>query len=281
MNQIKEMGYLCHIDDNGYITNESDLKNVGTEFRRALHSIQDYLLSFLPKEIHSIYIRGSVPRGLGIEGVSDIDVLVITHFKPENLTLDWVEKAEKEINKENSSLNGVELGFYHLNEVMESKYFFIISFMLKTHSICIYGKDLRPSLPNYKAGHALANDHIIKIRSQIDSAKSDLEGNEDVEDIKDCCIWIMKLIVRCGLALVIIDEGTYTRDLYPAYKLFSRHYPQKKKEMRQALEFAINPSLNPRELLPFLDTFGGWMVRKADDWLNVHNPTEIKNLPVV
>src|SRR5699024_3109890 len=101
MNQIKEMGYLCQIDNNGYITNESDLKKVGTEFRSALQSIQDYLLAFLSKKIHSIYIRGSVPRGLGIEGVSDIDVLVITHCKPENLALDWVEKAEKDLNNEN------------------------------------------------------------------------------------------------------------------------------------------------------------------------------------
>lgn len=71
MISIKEIGYLCPVDDNGYIVNESDLKKVSAGYRDVFHSIQEYCLSFLPNEIHSIYIRGSVPRGLGIEDVSN------------------------------------------------------------------------------------------------------------------------------------------------------------------------------------------------------------------
>ena len=47
------------------------------------------------------------------------------------------------------------------------------------------------------------------------NACDDLQDNSDREDIKDCCKWIMKIIVRAGLALVITKENTYTRDLYP------------------------------------------------------------------
>ncbi|MFD2442572.1 nucleotidyltransferase [Bacillus sp. CGMCC 1.16607] len=278
MNQILEIGHLCRIDDNGDIVNESDIHKVQNLFMEPIHCIKEYCLSFLPNDIHSIYIRGSVPRGLGIEGISDLDCIIITHSSPKSLDLNWVEKAEKEINNRCSSINGVELSFHSLLEATESKYFSIIPFMLKTHSICLYGEDLSSSLPNYKANLPLANDHIIKIKSQIQRAKRDLDGNQDIEDIKDCCVWIMKLMIRCGLALVIVDEKTYTRDLYPAYQLFSKHYPQKEKHMRKALEFAVNPSSNPIELLHFLNDFGDWLNLEAEEWMIDHNPDRIEQL---
>ncbi|MDY7224165.1 hypothetical protein [Halalkalibacterium halodurans] len=81
----------------------------------------------------------------------------------------------------------------------------------------------------------------MPLKQQIIRAKEDLLDNEDRADIIDCCIWIMKLIVRAGLALVIEKEHRYTRDLYPAYQIFAKHYHEKGAEMKQALQYAIAP----------------------------------------
>ncbi|UOR13626.1 hypothetical protein [Halobacillus amylolyticus] len=90
----------------------------------------------------------------------------------------------------------------------------------------------------------------------------------------------MRIIVRAGLALVIVQEQSYTRDLFPAFKLFSKHYPEKEQEMRTALWYAINPLSNSEEILKFLDRFGSWIKAETENWLKVYNPTREIHLPL-
>ncbi|MDP4550083.1 nucleotidyltransferase [Alkalihalobacillus macyae] len=280
MTEIKEIGSLCSLDDEGYIINQSNHKKINNKFSEVIRLINESCLSALPKEIHSIYIRGSVPRGLDIEGVSDGDVIIVTYTNPQELHLDWVEETEQFIDQKVSFINGVELGFSPLSEVEESKYCSMIPFILKTYGICVYGANLISKLPDYKPDSSLANEHLIHLSSLIDKAKHDLMGNNDIEDIKDCCSWIMRIIVRAGGALVIVQEQSYTRDLYPAYELFSKHYPEKKQEMRTALWYAINPLSSSEEILKFLDYFGGWIKAETEEWLKVYNPTREIHLPL-
>lgn len=280
MTEIKEIGSLCSLDDKGYIINESDSEKINHKFQQAIQRIKESCLYVLPREIHSIYIRGSLPRGSEIEGVSDVDVIIVTYSDPKNIDLDWVEETEQLIDQEFPFINGVELGFYPLSEVKETKYCSMIPFILKTYGICVYGDNLKSELPDYKPDSSLANEHLIHLSSLIDKARNDLTGNDDIEDIKDCCAWIMRIIVRAGLALVIVQEQSYTRDLFPAFKLFSRHYPEKEQEMRKALWYAINPLSKSEEILKYLDSFGDWMESETENWLKVYNPTKEIHLPL-
>ncbi|GAA5417033.1 hypothetical protein Pryu01_02094 [Paraliobacillus ryukyuensis] len=279
MIEIKEIGTLCALDEKGYIINQSDSKNINNKFQEVIHLIKESCLSNLPNEIHSIYLRGSVPRGLDIDSVSDVDAIIVTYSDPDDIDLDWVEEAAQFIDQQFHFIKGVELGVCSLHEASESNYVSMIPFILKTYGICVYGKNLIKELPNYKPDSALGNEHLIHLSSLIENAKQDLIGNEDIEDIKDCCSWIMRIMVRAGGALVIVQEKSYTRDLYPAYKLFLKHYPEKEEEMRTALWYAINPLSNAGEILDFINEFGSWMEKEAENWLQVYNPTKERHLP--
>lgn len=138
-----------------------------------------------------------------------------------------------------------------------------------------------PQLPRYRADEALANDHLIHLQGQIKNACNDLQDNSDTDDMKDCCKWIMKILVRAGLALVITKANTYTRDLYPAYKLFSDYFPEKENDMKKALEYAITPIIDANLLLSFLNDFGMWLVSEADKWLQFYNPNRELNMKIL
>ena len=90
----------------------------------------------------------------------------------------------------------------------------------------------------------------------------------------------MKIIVRAGIALVIVEEHMYTRDLYPAYKLFAKHFPEKEPEMREALQYAIEPSKNSNVILTILNELGSWMINESEKWLQVHNPNKVNNMKI-
>lgn len=272
MTTIKEIGSFCVTDSDGYIINHSDWNKINPIFHPVINDVVHTYCTLLQDDLHSVYIRGSIPKGIGIEGVADLDTIAITKQKPNKLQLKRIKEVEAELTQNHTCVDGVELSVYCKEDILNTASFSIISFILQTHSICVFGEDLIPLLPRYKANVALANDHIIHLKGQIKIACADLQDNSDGEDIKDCCKWIMKIIVRAGLALVITKENTYTRDLYPAYKLFSEYFPEKESDMRKALEFAITPIIDTSVLLLFLNEFGTWMVSEADKWLQCHNP---------
>ncbi len=69
------------------------------------------------------------------------------------------------------------MSFFHIDHICNTTRFSIIPFMIKTHSICVYGEDLRDQLPSFKADKSLANEHIINLKNNIEQAKEDLRGN--------------------------------------------------------------------------------------------------------
>ncbi|KSU82024.1 hypothetical protein GA0061096_3622 [Fictibacillus enclensis] len=278
MTDIKNIGRFCLTNDNGYIINDSNLEKVKPEFYKVIEEVVENYQKHLGSDLHSVYVRGSVPRGLGIYGVSDLDTIAITNREKNDIDLKWVDKAENDLNRKYDCIKGVEFSFYSIEDMIETINFSIIPFMIKTHSVCVYGEDIRGKLPNYKADKTLGNQHLVNLKNQIKQAKEDVAGNDDKEDILDCCAWIMKIIVRAGLALVIEKERKYTRDLYPAYEIFSKYYPEKESEMKQAVKYAINPTENGNAIIVFLDDMGTWMINEADKWLQVHNPQKVSNM---
>ena len=278
MTTIREIGSLCVTDRDGYIINHSDWNKINPIFLPVIYDVVNTYSTHLQDDLHSVYIRGSIPKGIGIEGVADLDTIAVTKQNPNKLQVKRLKEVEQELNQKHTCVDGIELSFYCVEDILNTSSFSIISFILKTHGICVIGEDLIPQLPKYKANEALANDHLIHLQGQIKNACDDLQDNSDMEDIKDCCKWIMKIIVRAGLALVITKENIYTRDLYPAYKVFSKYFPEKENDMRKALEYAIIPIIDTNLLLSFLNEFGTWMVSEADKWLQFYNPNRELNM---
>ncbi|UFT99245.1 nucleotidyltransferase [Radiobacillus kanasensis] len=276
---IQNIGHYCPTDADGFIEKDADLSKIDDRYLPVIEEVKKVYISHLGSEIHSLYIRGSVPRELGIPQVSDLDTIAITTRPVEELDLAWKTAEGQRLKEKFPFVTGVEFGFYQLDDILKRlDHFSMIPFILKTHSVCIHGEDITKGLPSYRADKSLGNEHLFHLKTEIGTAKEDLVNNEGPEDILDCCSWIMKKIVRAGLALVIEEEHLYTRDLYPAYRLFAEHFPKKESEMKQALVYAISPIEDIDELISFLSSFGAWMAGEADGWLRIHNPHKLENL---
>ncbi|MBJ8031436.1 nucleotidyltransferase [Bacillus cereus group sp. N21] len=266
MSIIKKIGRFCPVDDKGYIINDSHMNNIQPVFLKVIQEVQDICFHMLQDDLHSIYIRGSVPRGIGIEGIADIDTIILVRKDPKALDLEWIESIEQQLLQKFGCISGVELSFYDVEEVLHSSRLSFISFMIQTHGVCILGEDIRSQLPKYKVSRELAREHLIHLQPQIEQACKELIHNKGREDILDCCRWTMKIIVRAGLALTIDKEGLYSRDLHPAYELFSKHFPEQEQDMRKALQYAVNPIDDITEILSFLELLGDWMIKEANQY---------------
>lgn len=171
MTHIKNIGRFCESDKNAYILNDASLTKVESDFLMIIEEVVEMYQTHLGLDLHSIYIRGSVPRGLGIKGVSDLDTIAITNKKPKDIDLKWADKAEREINNKFSAVKGVEFSFYQIKDIIETAAFSIIPFIIKTQSVCVHGEDLISQIPGFRADKTIGNEHLIHLRNQIEQRK--------------------------------------------------------------------------------------------------------------
>ncbi len=266
MTEILKIGRLLQTDKDGFIVSESSGEKLVSPWKDAVAEIKDIYKTHLGNDLHSVYVRGTVSRGEVIKGISDIDTFSVIYKTQENIDRSWVKEVRKELEKKYDFSTGIEIDFIALDELFDGDEMFNDRFMIKTQSACVYGEDLANKIEPFKATKETASHFHQNLGVIFEKAKKGLQGNTDIEDVKGWAMWAMKRIIRAGFALVLDREKAFTRDLYPAYEIFSKYYSEQEPKMRQALEYAINPPEDSQEIIRFINDFGVWVEREIQTY---------------
>lgn len=200
-----------------------------------------HAVNHLGKNLHSIYLRGSVAKGNAVKNISDIDLYILADSGDKDTS--WKETSEKEICGTYPFVSGIEFHIETIENVMSKK---SEQFLLQTQSVRILGKDLSFPQDSFKIGNE-CYIHIFFIGKDIKDFYRYISV-EPEEEIPDICSWIAKRIVRTGFEIVMKRENLYTRDLYPCYKSFVKYYPEREKQFYELLELAVYP-VNDKEVI--------------------------------
>lgn len=266
MSEIKNIGSYLEIDSDGYIVNPASIDKIQEKWLKPLEEVKaDYLLHF-GSHLHSLYVRGSVPKGHAIDYVSDIDTLAFVDLAEEGIDISWSKETNEKIKEKYPFVQGVEIIAIPTEELAENKGDQI---MIKTQSALLYGDDLSKKIQPFKPGWETAQ-HIKRIGKEIENTIEWLQEKHEAERIERKCTWIMKRLLRSGFELVMERSGKYSRDLYPCYETFSEFYPEKKDEMYKVLELAISPTSDEQMILEVLSGIGKWVAEEAGHCLQGH-----------
>ncbi|MFC4737145.1 nucleotidyltransferase [Bacillus daqingensis] len=281
MSIIKPIGQYVKVDQDGFIINETSASHIDMHYWKSIEEAVDACIFHVKDHLQSIYLRGSVPKGQAIKYISDLDMILVTKEPITNQVEAALDNSLSEIAERHDVLSGIELNSVTAETLTGSREFSMMAFMISTQSVCMYGEHIKPKLPPFRISRALANAHLLYVESHLASARQDIVDNEDdPEDMLDCCSWIMKIIVRAGMALKTVEAQRFSRDLYPAYLLFSQNFPALQEKMRLMLSYAISPSGDRDELLTILKDAEGWLLPEVKKWMDEHNPDRNTNLRI-
>jgi len=256
--EIKKIGGYVEKDKDGYLINPASPEKIQGKWGAALDALLQGFIKEIGESLHSVYIRGSVAKGEAIDGVSDLDTVVVVDGPVTEEPPSWLKPLKKRILTEFTFVIMIDTEFASLAERD-----WYLDILIKVQGLCIYGDDLSETIEPYKLDKSL----IINTRY----IKGDIEWllgrikkqNITSEYLKSRCKWIAKIIVRAGCELVLLRSGKYSRDLYPCYEIFSKYYPEKKQDMYKALELAINPVSDTKQVKTMLQSIGTWLVGEA------------------
>lgn len=258
--KILPIGTVLGVDDDGYLISQSGPERIVAPWDGPVTAIREAYTARLGDKLQSLYIRGSVGRGNAIEGVSDIDGLAVVYGDPREIDWSWTKQFDAETADRYPFLTGVDISTQSYEGILGGGKK-IAAFLIKTNSACIHGEDLAPKLPKVKPGR----DAVIACWDLERKVSPDYMVDKTEVTTAQKARWSAKQILRAGFELVMEDEQAYTRDLYPSYELFSKHFPDREPVMRRALEMALWPTNDEQTFQQLLTDIGPWLVERVNE----------------
>lgn len=205
--------------------------------------------SYLGPRLRALYLRGSVPRGVAVSPIADIDLIAVTTSYRTEDEYEWGEEIFRRYAGGNCPVSGVDVEWCVDDSLVEDEDYAEVVLQLATQSVCLYGNDQAPALPRFRPNEQVANFDVVQIEADLVEGLGVISNAPNSEVTKYWCIRISKNLLRTGFSFVMVDEGQFTRDLAPSYLRFRERYPEQACEMYRALHYAINPSSDSLEVL--------------------------------
>ena len=148
---ILSIGAFLSMNKNGFITNDLRIKNIQPIWNEPVQVIVQQYHEYYKEKLHSIYIRGSVSRGLAVSYVSDIDTFALIRSDD---FIRWKSigeqvQTQQSIQIEFPFVNGIEMNVASF----ESEFYLKnprLAMVIQTQSLCLYGNEVLKNLPNFR-----------------------------------------------------------------------------------------------------------------------------------
>jgi hypothetical protein len=136
------------LDKEGFIINEASLLNIKEPFlSQANWVLLNYVHCEYNNAMDSAYLIGDIPRGLGEENKSKINLLVVLH-KGNKHICQYVKYYY--LNHPNPYDFKVHIEVISYDDIFANNYGSLkYKFLLKTSAVCIFGRDLSATIRKY------------------------------------------------------------------------------------------------------------------------------------
>lgn len=270
MTRIRPVGSVLECDAEGFLVNPCAREKILPPWDGPVEALRRAYRRQLGEDLVGIYLRGSVPKGGAVEGISDVDSFAVVADGPSDFSPEWAEGAWLERRDEFPFCDGFEILVLSRSELLESPEMAWWRFALVSQCLCIEGEDLARLLPRARpvpdqAGRAdVLSETLPAFREEMGALLGASPRDPDHDEaVLSLTRWFFKRLLRNGFLLVMERERVYTRDLYPCTERFSRHYPDQAGAMWTALEWTLGGPPGPAEALELGVSLGEWILAEA------------------
>ncbi len=251
--QPERIGRYLNVDDAGHVQPDVDIDRIGGIWQPVIVFVRDALMN--RRGVRSVYLRGSIPRGLAIENVSDADFIYFSETA--------CDPADMELEKATAArfpfVNGLELSrldratFDKIDPPRRRPYFHML---LKTQCLFFAGDDVARDIEPFRIGPEMVS-HVFSMERDFSRLPQLLEQGHRSGVGHSMHRWFSRRIVRSGFEVTMDRSDRFTRDLYLCYEQFSQFYPTRSEQMFRVLINCLNGGESPlqyQELVAFLAT---------------------------
>lgn len=246
------------IDADGYILTVTEAP-IQPEFQPLLADICA-TLSQSARELHGIYLYGSIARGEGEAGVSDLDLSLILIEPADAPALEQLESARLALEQRHPSVTKIDFDIGHRAQVLAPENRNSWGFWLKHHCRCVWGEDLSQHFEAFRPSRAIAvavngdfEQALMAYLVRIEQASTEHTRHRLQREAS-------RALIRATHTLRADDAQMWPHTLEEYVGLFVQHYPNMRVQIAYFLFEARNPSAEGEAFATRLRAFLSWMV---------------------
>ena len=234
------IGQIAYVDQDGLLPRISH-RDALVPWAEPLDAACEAVRETLAHKASAVLLRGSIPRGTAVAGVSDLDMVIVHTGEVGNQERARLEARGQAISTRYPMVTDVEFLAVPEQEFWCAPRRRWLRFILSHQGLLLAGDDVMGRLPPPRLdGNAVAHDHPGA------SWMSDWVGHwhdagSDAER-QNVCAWLMKRYVRAAFERIMFDVNGYTRDLYPAAEAISDRCTTYADAVWDACRLAVFPS---------------------------------------
>jgi uncharacterized protein len=255
---------MDQLDPEGYIRPKADLANVQPEYQGLPDAAAGLLAEEFGSRLHSAYLYGSVVRGNAVPGRSDIDVIAVLLAAPTDEDRHRADRVERVLVERFPVLFSAGVGLTHLQEIRSPAQRYSGQVFLRELAVCIYGEDLRPSLPRTKPSAAVAAGFHDDTHAVFARTRETLSTSTDPEVLRRVSRMAARRMVQVAFAVVMAREGIWATVLEEQAAAVGTAFPQWAEAARRAANQGLRPVADAGVVQELLDSFGRWAEDELD-----------------
>lgn len=260
MAKVEAIGGFFPLDAQGNILNPTSRDLIPIPWHAALSAILATYQDHFGKNLQSLWVRGSLARGLANADWSDLDVFGLIQATD---SVRWAS-ISLSLRKEKKLRELLPIGFrqvplemmystFNLNEIGQMPK---IGMLIKTQSLCWWGNDISPRLPNYRPGTSMMLHHRWLAADWEELAGARACGESTYQSF-------IKTLIRTAFELVMERSGKYTPDLYWCVEAFAQYYPKKAITLKKILNLYVQPLKEKYQLTALLEEITPWIISES------------------
>ena len=244
--QIRPIGGFQPLDADGFLINTARIEKIAPKYLPIIQQVVSKIQEIYEKKWLSIYLKGSVPRGLAIDNVSDLDILVI--HNEEIISTDWQKDFKRNITQTYPFLARLDIKHLTYAQLRKNK---SMKFLIKTQSVLLEGLDLMAQMAPYRISKdcQLILPHL---ENDLRDAKLQIPSFNAEFEFKKIGSWVAKRVLRGAFEAIMIENQQYTRDLYYCYEALRIHAPQHQQLYKKWLHTYLEPMDDAPTLLKLI-----------------------------
>jgi len=256
----QRIGRFIGVDELGYVRPDVAIEHVGAPWKPVVSFVSDALMH--RPGVRSVYLRGSIPRGLAIENVSDADFIYLADatFDPEDAALEQLLQTKFPFVREFELFRLDHATFEKVYPPQQRPYFHML---LKTQSLCLAGDDLTRDIEPFRIGAELVT-HVFMLSDEFSQLPEWLEEGRRNGEEQAVRQWFSRRIVRSGFEVTMDRSNRFTRDLYLCYEQFAEFYPEHAEQILRVLRNCLNGEENPLRFADLVAFLSGEAERLTD-----------------
>lgn len=209
--------------------------------------------------LHSIYMCGSIPKGIATPHSSDADFTVALHSSVTNETRSDLEKVKSKLLENFPFIVKIDMHCCSVDEVLSNPLGW--GFWISIVSVCIHGEDLGARLPPLYPNHDLITEINSDTLKTLDSLHKRAEAATDPDLVRRIRKKLARRYLMALFSLVMQQENFWTDDINLMKTSLEKHFPKQKVLIATLFHQATAPSDPTTELLRNFEDVKAWFNR--------------------